>query len=384
MGQTGRFVVFLSVVLGVWTGFHAYAFQRFLSVPALARLVPSGARWPLALLLWLSYPLGRALAHRFAWGRAVEWAGAAWMGLLFLAVAALLAADAVTGFGRLWPAAALPARTSALAVAAVLSVAALVQGVLPPRVVEYEVRVAQLPADRATLRVVQLSDLHLGTLLGARWLERRVAEVKALDPDLLLVTGDLVDGSVAEVRPLVPILRRLEAPLGVWGVTGNHEFYAGLERSLELFADAGIRTLRDGWAEAAPGLVLSGVDDLTARRQLGLDGRALDAAFRGIPEGSLVLFLSHSPLRSREAASLGARVMFSGHTHGGQIWPFTYLAAIAYPLQAGRYGVDGMDLFVSRGTGTWGPRMRLFRRSEIVVVTLVRETPPGRPGGPDA
>ena len=372
MGQTGRFVVFLGIVLGVWTGFHLYAFHRFLSVPGLARLLPVALRWPLALLLWLSYPLGRALAHRYPWGRAVEWAGAAWMGVLFLTVSALLAADLVTGFGRLWPSATLPARTAALAVAWILSVAALVQGLLPPRVVKYEVRVDRLPGERGRLRVVQISDLHLGTLLGESWLERRVGEVAALSPDLLLVTGDLVDGSVGEVRPLVPVLRRLEAPLGVWGVTGNHEFYAGLERSLALYEEAGIRVLRDGWAEAAPGLVLSGVDDLTARRQLGLDGRALDGAFRGIPAGSLVLYLSHSPLRVGEAARLGARVMFSGHTHGGQIWPFTYLAAVAYPHQAGRYALGGMDLIVSRGTGTWGPRMRLFRRSEIVVVDLVR------------
>jgi predicted MPP superfamily phosphohydrolase len=158
--------------------------------------------------------------------------------------------------------------------------------------------------------------------------------------------------------------------MGVFGVTGNHEFYAGLEKSLGVYEAAGIRTLRDGWVEAAPGLVLTGVDDLTARRQLGLDGRTLDAAFGGVPKGAVVVHLSHSPLLVREAAARGARLMLSGHTHGGQLWPFTWISAIPYPFQAGRYEVDGMTLAVSRGTGTWGPPMRLFFRSEIVEIIL--------------
>ncbi|MBK6403764.1 MAG: metallophosphoesterase [Holophagales bacterium] len=372
MGATGRLALFLGIVLSVWTLFHVYAFQRAFSIPVLARAVPVAARVALFALLWLSYPLGRVLA-RWAPGalaRGVELAGAVWMGVLFLAFAALLAADIVTGFGKLWPRGAVPARSVALAVAIVLSVLAIVQGARIPRVVRHEVKVPELPDGRTELRIVQLSDLHLGTLLGEVWLGRRVDEVNALAPDLVVVTGDLVDSEVGPVEPLAPVLRRLSAPLGVYGVTGNHEFYAGLERCLGVYETAGIRTLRDGWAEVAPGLVLTGVDDLTARRQLGIDGRTLDRAFAGVPRSAVVVHLSHSPLLVRDAAARGARLMLSGHTHGGQLWPFTYLSAIPYPFQAGRYEVDGMTLAVSRGTGTWGPPMRLFFRSEIVEVTL--------------
>lgn len=372
MGATGRFALFLSIVLLVWTLLHAYVFLRAFSIPPLGRAVPVAARWALFALLWLSYPLGRVLA-RSAPGelaRGVELVGAVWMGVLFLAFASFLAADLATGFGKLWPKGAFPARDLALGAAVALSAFALLQGARAPRVARHEVRVPSLPGGRAELKVVQLSDLHLGTLLGERWLSRRVAEVNALSPDLVVVTGDLVDSEVGPVEPLVPVLRRLVSPLGVWGVTGNHEFYAGLERCLALYEAAGIRTLRDGWAEAAPGLVVAGVDDLSARRQLGLDGRALDGAFDGVPGGAVVVHLSHSPLLVREASAKGARLMLAGHTHGGQIWPFTFLSAIPYPFQAGRYEVGGMTLVVSRGTGTWGPPMRLFFRSEIVEVTL--------------
>ncbi len=366
--------LFLGIVLSVWSAFHVYAFQRAFSIPALSRSLPIAGRFALFALLWLSYPAGRVLAHKApgAVARAVEAAGATWMGVLFLSVTALLAADVATGFGRLWPRGAVPARAVALGVAALLSVVALLQAARGPRVVRHEVKVPALPDGRSELRLVQLSDLHLGTLLGERWLARRIAQVAALAPDLVVVTGDLVDGEAQAVEPLVPVLRTLTAPLGVWGVTGNHEYYAGLEKCLSVLAAGGIRVLRDEWAEAAPGVVLSGVDDLTARRQLGLDGRTLDAAFAGIPDPSVVVHLSHSPLLVREAAARGARLMLSGHTHGGQLWPFVFLSAIPYPFQAGRYEVDGMTLVVSRGTGTWGPPMRLFRRSEIVEVVLRR------------
>ncbi len=372
MGVSGRLALFIGIVLSVWTLVHVYVFQRAFSIPGLARALPPAARLSLFALLWLSYPLGRLVARWIpGWlALGVELAGAVWMGVLFLAFASLLAADVVTGFGKLWPKGAVPARSAALAVAGTLSVVALVQTARGPRVVRHEVKVSSLPGGRTGLKLVQLSDLHLGRLLGERWLGRRVGEVNALAPDLVVVTGDLVDSDVGPVGPLAPVLRGLSAPLGVYGVTGNHEYYAGLDRCLAVYEAAGIRTLRDGSAEAAPGLVLTGVDDLTARRQLGLDGHTLDRTFAGVPKEALVVHLSHSPLLVREAAGRGARLMLSGHTHGGQLWPFTFLSSIPYPFQAGRYEVDGMTLVVSRGTGTWGPPMRLFFRSEIVEVVF--------------
>ena len=258
------------------------------------------------------------------------------MGTLFLAFAVLVVLDAVTLGGFLLPRLAPALRGWALAGAAVLAAVALVQGLRPPVVVDYEVKLAGLPAGRDGTVLVELSDLHLGTLIGEAWMARLVDRVDAMKPDLIVVDGDLIDGNVARVEPMVPVLRRLAAPLGVWAVTGNHEFYAGLARSVKLFEDAGFHVLQDRWAEVVPGLVLAGVDDLTARRQFGLDGAPVERALAGRPAGATVL-LSHTPWQAERAAGLGAGLMLSGHTHDGQIWPFGYLVRLTYPLLGGRY-----------------------------------------------
>jgi hypothetical protein len=216
---------------------------------------------------------------------------------------------------------------------------------------------------------VQLSDLHLGNILGKRWLQKIIARVTALSPHIIVITGDLVDGNVGRVEPLQETLQQLKAPLGVWAVTGNHEFYAGLARSVALFENSGFLVLRDSNKPAAPGLNIAGVDDLTSRAPLSDTDHPTTHALANRPPGATIL-LSHSPLDPEKAAVAGTGLMLSGHTHNGQIWPFKYLVHSRYRLLSGRYQVNGMTAIVSRGTGTWGPRMRLWLPGEIVRIKL--------------
>ena len=384
---SARFAMFLIVALSIWAAMHAYVWWRLASTPGVAALLSPRLIALLLGVLAFAYPVGRIFAHRdvTAVGYPLEVLGASWMGVLMLLVMALAAADLVFGALRL-AAALLPQvdepqiwrpHGAAVVVALTLSAAALVQGLRGPVVSRHEVTLPGLPAERDGTVLVAVSDLHLGTLLGERWWQRRVAQIEAERPDLVAVVGDLVDGNAEHVERMVPALRRLRAPLGVFAVTGNHEYYAGLDHSVRVLEDAGFTVLRDRFVEPAPGLIVAGVDDATARRQFasrgassaGLPAAALELALAGRPPGGTVL-LSHTPWAVEKAAQQGAGLMLSGHTHDGQIWPFNYLVALQYPFIAGPYEVAGMQLLVGRGTGTWGPPMRLWRRSEVLRITL--------------
>jgi len=167
-------------------------------------------------------------------------------------------------------------------------------------------------------------------------------------------------------------MRRMSAPLGVWAVRGNHDSLRPGRRDVtgEILAGAGIRLLVNASVRLADGLVLAGIDDLTFSRRHPEQGAAnIDRALTDRPAGATIL-LSHTPWMTDRAAAAGVDLMLSGHTHGGQIWPFNYLVRTRYPLIEGRYDIDGMTLVVSRGAGTWGVRMRLWASGEIPLITL--------------
>lgn len=366
--------MFIAIVLTVWAAMHGYVFWRLASVPWVAdHVARSGVVWTAACLA-ASFPLARLLNARglAAIGRPLEFVAANWVGVLFLLLVMLLAADVLTLGGWLFPRLAPGFRGAAAVVALLLAAFALIQGMRPPVVTEYTVRLAGLPKERNGFKLVAVSDLHLGSMIGEAWMRRLVARLAGLKPDAVVVVGDLVDSEVGALEPLLTVLRTLRAPQGVWAVTGNHEFYAGLDRSVALLEAAGYTVLRDRAAEIAPGLVLAGVDDLGARRQFGQENRALELAMANRPPGAVVL-LSHSPVQAGRAASLGGGLMLSGHTHNGQIWPFNYLVRLSTPLVGGRYEIGGMTVIVGRGTGTWGPRMRLWQPGEILLITLRAE-----------
>jgi len=350
---------------------HIYVFWRISSVPLVKRRVSRKILIGAGVVLWGIFYLSRALGHGSAgfFAGTLELVGMDWMASLFLVFVCLLAVDVVTGFGFLLRRRAPSLRGWALAAGGALSLIALVQGMRPPVVKEYKVSLSGLPDDMEDVVIVAMSDLHLGTLLGERWLEARIAQVEALRPDLVLLLGDMFEGHGGSESELVPIFRRLSAPLGVWAVPGNHESHGRQNTGAFLIEEAGFQMLRNRWIEVRPGIILAGVDDLTSGRRSGQVNDPLSRALENRPAGATIL-LSHTPWQADRAAKAGVGLMLSGHTHAGQIWPFSYLVKRRYPLFGGRYEVDGMTVIVCRGTGTWGPRMRLWRPGEILRVKL--------------
>jgi hypothetical protein len=172
------------------------------------------------------------------------------------------------------------------------------------------------------------------------------------------------------VERMLPELSTLTAPRGVYAVLGNHEYYAGEQRSRALLKAAGFTVLDNAAAEALPGLWLAGVADTTGGRQTGgLEGD-LGAALAGVPAGAATVLLQHTPGGEHEAAAGGVDLMLNGHTHGAQIWPAHYLVRLQFPFLAGVRTVDGMTQVVCRGAGRWGPPMRLFAPSELYRIVL--------------
>jgi predicted MPP superfamily phosphohydrolase len=348
---------------------HIYVFWRVASVPFVERHVPRKIFIGTGVIMWIIFFFGRIIGHG---GTGVlhgtlEFLGMNWMAVLFLTFVPLVVIDLSTLFGFLMPRLSPSLRGWAFLVGVMFSAIALFQGLRPPVVEKYEVSLFGLPDAMDGTVLVALSDMHLGSQLGDLWLASRIAQVKAQRPDLVVLLGDIFEGHGPPEDQLIVTLKKLSAPLGIWVVPGNHEFHGGGEMSL--FEKVSFKLLRNGWAEVRPGLVLAGVDDLTASRRNGQSGDPISQALLCRPPGATIL-LSHTPWQAERASKAGAGLMLSGHTHGGQIWPFDYLVRSRYPLLEGRYEVNGMTVLVCRGTGTWGPRMRLWHPNEILHVTL--------------
>ena len=360
----------LILICLLWAGLHVYVVSRLLSIPFISHHVPAWLLIPAVILLGASYIISRVLERYGIDGlsHVLEIVGAYWVGAFFLLFSNFLFFDLCTGFG-LWLRPHLPVlRTVALILTLLMTIIALVQARRSPVVTEYEAALDGLPHEANGTVLVVASDMHLGALLGHGWASERAAQFESLRPDLLLLVGDIFEGEETTYPGWLPVLQQFRAPHGVYVVTGNHEFYAGGAKIIDLFCRAGFHVLRDESIEPIPGLILTGVDDVAFR------GRAAHTAImekllRQRPEGASVL-LSHTPVETRRAASAGIGLMLSGHTHEGQIWPFTYLVKLAFPILSGRYRVQDMTAIVCRGTGTWGPRMRLFKRSELLRITV--------------
>jgi len=379
MTQRMRFLIFFSIVLGIWLVFHLYVGWRLWSLPLFAN--PTGHQILLLGLavLYVSYPLGRYLYHHGMprVGTVLEYGGGVWMGVLVLLLSALAIVDLATLFGLVFKPWVVQLRTAAICVALLLAVVAWIGGFIRPRTVELEVELPNLPASADGLVVAHLTDLHLGALIGERRLRSVIDQIDGMNPDIVVVTGDLIDGDAGTVESMVPVLKTLTAPRGVYSILGNHEMYAGAERCRDLMRDAGFTVLDSAAAEITPGVWIAGVPDMG--RGPGTDGLegALETALAGVGEGDAVVFLQHAPGNEVATAASGVGLMLNGHTHGGQIWPFHYTVLRAYPHIAGVRKVGEMTQVVSRGAGRWGAPMRLFAPSEIYRITL-RSPPASR------
>jgi uncharacterized protein len=378
-----RLVTFFLAVTALFGLLHLYPGVRLFSDTELG---PPWAAlgWTLLLLVLASVPLG------FFWVRTVGNAlsrglfafSTFWLGAAGILLTSTLATDAARllwgllhGFAH-GEARVHEARLQALAIVAltvVLTGWALYSAAVVLKLRRVTVRLDGLGEGLEGLRIVQISDLHIGDALDEPFLRRVVARVNALAPDVVAVTGDLVDGLVPAVRDFVAPLAELRARFGVYYVTGNHEYYWGGPEWEAEVGRLGLTVLRNSHrviSRDGSELALGGVPDLQGIRFHPDHACRPDLAFAGAPDGVPRVLLAHQPAAARTAAAAGVHLQLSGHTHGGQIFPFHFFVWLSQPVLSGLRKLFGIWVYTHRGTGTWGPRMRLGAAPEIAEITL--------------
>ena len=357
----------LGIVGGLWTLLHVYVGAHLLAPASLAGVARVLAWGAVVVVAWL--PLVALFTARREPGEArqpgalrriLDWAAYTAMGLSSLLIVFFSVIDLLR----------LP--DTARVVLAVVSGAAFLTllGIVlarRPRVVRVTVPIADLPSDLAGFRILQLSDLHIGPTIRRPFVDAVVDRANALRPDLVAVTGDVADGLVPELREHVAPLGRLQAPHGAYFVTGNHEYYwdvRGWTRELERLGIAVLSNEHRVVVRGAGRLLVAGVTDLSAASDPA-------AAVAGAPPSDVRVLLAHQPRSAFAAQAAGYDLQLSGHTHGGQYFPFNLLVRLFQPFVAGLHRLESMWLYVSRGTGYWGPPLRLCAPAEITLLELV-------------
>lgn len=356
------------------------------------RLVPALWSWPgVALLLAAAVVASVLLVPMSLMGGrlppALRWAGLllmGWFSSLFVgtllrdAVLLLLGLLAVAGLPLPWPVAALAAPSAAVVAGGAL--AATLWGFVNARrtaaVARVEVPIPGLPPALQGFRIAQISDIHVGPTIRRSDLQAIVDRVNRLKPDMVAVTGDLVDGSVAELGPQVAPLAGLASRHGSFFVTGNHEYYSGAAAWVGELRRLGLQVLMNQHAVLQRGearVVVAGVTDYSAHHFNPAERSDPTAALAGSPPDAAVkLLLAHQPRSAAAAASAGFDLQLSGHTHGGQFWPWNLFVPLQQPFVAGLARLGRLWVYTHRGTGYWGPPNRFGVPSEIALLTLVR------------
>jgi predicted MPP superfamily phosphohydrolase len=361
---------------------HYYVWTRLAKRTELRRTWRRGTLIAMAVL-WIAIPVTTALRNVDAdVARAMSWVVMPWMALVALSFMALVALDVgwlVAGLMRRARKAPPPDLARRLflarvtgATAVTVASASMARGMVNARgvheVVDVEIKLAKLPKALDGFTIVQLTDLHIGLTIDRHFVQRVVDITNELAPDVIALTGDFVDGKVGDLADEAAPLANLRAKHGVFAVTGNHEYYSGVEPWVAHISTLGVRYLRNERVTIADGFDLAGVEDYTAAGKYKED---LAAATAGRDPARALVLLAHQPRQVRRAAKHGVDLQLSGHTHGGQIWPWHYIVKLQQGgLLAGRYQHGDTQLYVSRGCGYWGPPVRLLAPLEITRVIL--------------
>lgn len=377
------FLVFFSIVLIIYGLINTYIFTRFM------QCVPSGwqGRMWAIIVFWVlvgSFVVARFLERAYPcdFTEMMTWIGSFWLGAMVYFVLAVLLVDFarlvnhfIPFFPQVFYADYQKTKLIALVITMGLVFLTITTGFINaknPKITFLDLNIVKKIQGSKTLKIAMASDIHLGTLVGKRGASRLVEMINGLHPDIILLAGDLVDEDLKPVirRNLGETLKNLYAPLGVYAITGNHEYIGGAAEAIAYLTAHKIKFLSDTVELIDNRFYLAGRDDRDKSRFTGKQRKPLAEILKGADPAFPILLMDHQPFQLSIPEELGVDLQLSGHTHHGQMWPFNYITNAIYEVSWGYKKKGNTHIYVSSGYGTWGPPIRLGNRPEVVSITL--------------
>ncbi|MGA3013905.1 MAG: metallophosphoesterase [Bacteroidales bacterium] len=376
------FLIFFSIVFVVYGLINTYIFTKFMQA------IPSGPfRIWAVIAFWVivgSFIVARFLERAYPcdFTEVMTWIGSFWLGAMVYFILAILVIDLarlvnhfIPFFPQIFYADYQKTKLITLLVTTGLVLIIVTTGFINARnpvVKSLDLNISKKVTGSKTLKIAMASDIHLGTLVGKRGAARLVRMINDLHPDIILLAGDLVDEDLGPVirRNLGETLKNFYAPLGVYAITGNHEYIGGAQEAVAYLTAHNIKFLSDT-AEFIDGrFYLAGREDRDRQRFTGKQRKPLAEILRGVDHSFPIILMDHQPFQLLKPEELGVDLQLSGHTHHGQIWPFNYITNAIYEVSWGYKKKGNTNIYVSCGFGTWGPPMRIGNRPEVVLITL--------------
>lgn len=381
--KTTAFLIFFTIVITIYGSLSYYIYIRgFQALAGQAWVRP----WYTVLFVALavSYIAARFLERiNVGWlSDGLTWVGSFWLGAFLYLLLTVIVFDIFRLVDWIYPF--LP-RQDAIAWAGfkiylffgvlallIIALAGSYYNARHPITRDITIRISKTAGDRKQLRIAAMSDVHLGTLIGKATLKELVARLNGLHPDLILLAGDVVDEDLGLVirENLGEELRNLKAPLGVFAITGNHEYIGGVEAAVKYLEEHGIKVLRDTSVILEGHIILAGREDRDITRFSGKKRKSVSDLLHDADHNFPIILMDHQPFNLEKAMKAGVDFQLSGHTHHGQLWPLNYLTQAIYQLSSGYLMLGNTHFYVSNGAGTWGPPLRSGNRPEILNITL--------------
>jgi uncharacterized protein len=378
--RTISFIIFYSIVFTIYFSVNYYIFSRgWQSIPSESR---ARIFYLVAfIILAASFIIGRTM-EKYMPGllsNALVWTGSFWLAammyffLIVVFIDIIRLADYVIPFlGKIIPQDNMATFKFTAFKTIVLIVSLLIffghLNTLFPKITKLDISIPSRSSEMKELNLVLVSDIHLGTLTPKKHIQKRINLINSLRPDIILLAGDILDEDLTPVirLDLGNALKELRAPMGVYGITGNHEYIGGVEPAVNYLENHGITILRDSVIKINNSFYLAGREDRDINRFSGDTRLPVEELIKDTPRDLPIILMDHQPYELGKSAAAGASLQVSGHTHHGQIWPLNYITRAVYEISRGYGNVNGMHVYVSNGLGTWGPPVRIGTRPEIV------------------